>query len=96
MKDCSACLSDLLPPSFLVTHIMLLAYYSTQLSVLRIKNKKQTTKFFFNNYADMLESITYLHTPNTYSLIDTKSGIHCSVESDEYTVQKNIKKDFFL
>ena len=48
-------------------------------------------KFFFNNYADMLESITYLHTPNKYSLIDTKSGIHCSVESDEYTVQKNIK-----
>ena len=39
----------------------------------------------------MLESITYLHTPNKYYLIDTKTGIHCSIESDEYITQKNIK-----
>lgn len=52
---------------------------------------KLPKKFFFNNYSDMLESIIYLHTPNKYSLADTKTGIHCTVESDEYTVQQNIK-----
>jgi hypothetical protein len=47
-------------------------------------------KYTFNSYSDMLESIEYIHTPNKYVLIDMTNGIHCSVETNEYTVQKNI------
>lgn len=49
-------------------------------------------KYVFTDYYDMLETITYLHTPNKYVLIDTKTGIHCNVESNEYSLQKSVKE----